>query len=246
MHGTARKPIDALLLRLGQHDKLSDSERQVLQAAFGPPESLTRGQDLISEGDEPEGSTLILEGMSFRYRTLEDGRRQIVSLHIPGDFVDLHSFMLKRMDHSVGALSDCTISRVSHDTLRAVTEDYPHLTRLLWLMTLVDNAIVREWLVGIGRRSATERMAHLICELQLRLRAVERNGENGFELPVTQADLGDMLGLSLVHTNRVLRYLREQRLVLWEGQRVRVLDRPGLERLAGFDDTYLHRVRRPR
>lgn len=246
MHGHAKKPIDALLLRLGQHDSLSIDERRALEAAFGPAERVPRGQDLISEGDEPPGSTLILDGMSFRYRTLSDGRRQIVSVHIPGDFVDLHSFMLKRMDHSVGALSDCLISRISHDSLRAITEEHPHLTRMLWLLTLIDNAIVREWLVGVGRRSAVERMAHLICELHLRLHAVERDGDDAFELPITQADLGDMLGLSVVHTNRVLRQLREQRLVLWSDHKVRILDRPGLEALADFDDVYLHRVHRPR
>lgn len=246
MHGTARKPVDALLLRLGQHDAISPDERRTLEAVFGPPEFVPKGEDLVTEGDEPPGSTLMLAGLSFRYRTLTDGRRQIVSLHIPGDFVDLHSFMLKRMDHSVGAISDCTISRVSHEALRAITEEHPHLTRLLWLMTLVDNAIVREWLVGVGRRSAVERMAHLVCELHLRLSAVTLDGDQSFELPITQAELGDMLGLSLVHTNRVLRQLRERRLVLWEGRRVRILDLPALQALADFDDVYLHRISRPR
>lgn len=246
MHGNAKKPIDALLLRLGQHDSLAAEEREILAAAFGPIEAVAKGRDIVTEGEQPAHSTVLIDGLASRYRTLSDGRRQIVALHIAGDFVDLHSFMLKRMDHSVGALSDCVVSRVPHKMLATITENQPHLTRLLWLLTLVDAAIGREWLVSMGRRSASERVAHLFCELHVRLLAVHRSSDDGFELPITQADLGDLLGLSPVHINRVLRQLRERRLVLWEGRRVRILDPEGLVALADFDDIYLHRAHRPR
>jgi CRP-like cAMP-binding protein len=150
------------------------------------------------------------------------------------------------MDHGVGTLSACVITRTPHQGLLRITESMPHLTRVLWLLTLIDGAIMREWIVGLGRRTATERMAHLLCEIHLRLRAAGRNGSDDFQLPITQLDFGDILGLSAVHTNRVLQQLRAMNLVTWEGSRVRLLNRQALADLGGFDPQYLHQRQEPR
>lgn len=239
-------PLDALFVRLQQHDKLGDAERAALSAALGPVETLPKGADLVREGDNPGSSTLLLEGLACRYRTLSDGRRQIVALHLPGDFVDLHAFVLKEMDHAVGAITTCRIARAPHPALERITEDHPHLTRLLWLLTLIDAAIMREWAVGLGRRTAVEHMAHLLCELDLRLRAIGQQHDDRLYFPVTQSDLGDMLGISPVHTNRVLQELRSRQLIHWEGDFIELLDRKALAEMADFGDLYLHLVRRPR
>jgi CRP-like cAMP-binding protein len=232
--------------RLEQHDILADDERAALRGIIGSPEEIHPGTDIVHEGERPNRSTLLLEGIAYRYRVMRDGRRQILALNLPGDVIDLHSFPLKVMDHSIGARSVCVVARFPHDELLRVTEAYPHLTRLLWLLTLIDGAIMREWAVGLGRRSASERMAHLICEFHLRLDAVGLDGNRSFALPISQGDLGDMLGLSVVHTNRTLQELRVAKLVSWEHGVITILDPDGLSRLADFDPTYLHLRKEPR
>lgn len=232
--------------RLEQHDALKPSEREALIDALGDPTSIAAGRDLVSEGDRPTQSTLMLEGLSCRYRTLSDGRRQILALHLPGDFVDLHGFTLKEMDHSVGALIPCVVVHAPHGKLERITEEFPHLTRLLWLLTLIDSAILREWAVGLGRRSAVERLAHLFCELYLRHESVGLANDDRLPFPIRQTDLGDMLGVTPVHTNRTLQELRRLGLIAFEGTNVHLRDREELARLADFNDLYLHRIRRPR
>jgi CRP-like cAMP-binding protein len=233
--------IAPFIRKLERRDVITHDERAALLGAAGQVEHFPAGSDLVTEGDRPTRSMLVAQGFTTRYRLLGDGTRQITAIHLPGDFVDLHSFLLKTMDHSVGALSACRVVTFPHVKLRAITERFPHLTRMLWLMTLLDSAIHREWIVAMGRRSALEQMAHLLCEIFTRLAVIglgDRDGE--LTLPINQAELGDTLGLSTVHVNRTLQQLRAERLISWQGQAVRVLDWDRLARIAGFDATYLH------
>ncbi|BCG83744.1 hypothetical protein MesoLj113b_72860 (plasmid) [Mesorhizobium sp. 113-3-3] len=140
------------------------------------------GQDLVSEGSRPIYSTLLVEGLAARYKVLENGGRQFTSLQVPGDFVDLHAFLLKTMDHGIVALSLCRVMFADHTKLRVITEKAPHLGRLLWLDTLVDAAIHREWIVAMGRRSKVSHLAHLICELFIRLQVVGHTNGTSFNL----------------------------------------------------------------
>lgn len=235
-----------LYARLGWRDTLTDEERRALLHIANPPKVYPAGADVVREGDRVTRSTLIVDGFATRYRMLQDGERQITNIHVSGDFVDLHSFLLKVMDHSVGALSDCTMVTFEHDGLREVTREYPHLTRMLWLSTLLDSAINREWIVGLGRLSAFARLAHLICELYVRLQVVGRAGSNSLTIPITQTELGDALGISSVHVNRVLQEMRERNLVVWKGARIDILDWDNLAAAAEFDLRYLHLEREPR
>jgi CRP-like cAMP-binding protein len=203
------------------------------------------GADLVREGARPDTSMLVVDGFTTRYRDAADGSRQITAIHIPGDFVDLHSLLLREMDHSVGALSACRVVRFPHTKLRALTETHPHLTRLLWLMTLIDSSIHREWLAAAAQ-PAPEQIAHLICELYVRLEITGLITKHSFPLPLTQTELGEALGLSAVHVNRSLQQLRAEGLFTWQNQVVTVLDWEALERRAAFDDRYLHLVREPR
>jgi CRP-like cAMP-binding protein len=182
---------------------------------------------------------LLVKGFAARYKVLQSGKRQITAIHVAGDFVDLHGFLLKKMDHAIVALTPCTIATVAHDTLREITERHPHLARLLWLSTLIDSAIHREWLVAMGRRSAREHMAHLFCELYLRLQLVGLTKDNSYEMPITQAELGDTLGISTVHVNRVVQELRGDGLITWRGNRLTVDDWDRLQEVAEFTPTYL-------
>ncbi len=232
--------LDSFFRKLEQRDALTTSEHEALRAAAGQEADYPANTDLVSEGDRPEVSTLVVSGYTMRYRVLSNGQRQITAIHIPGDFVDLHSFVLKTMDHSVGALSDCHVVRFPHSGLTEITERYPHLTRVLWLMTLLDSAIHREWLVAMGRRSAGGQLSHLVCELYIRLGIVGLAHDGSFTLPLTQIELGDALGLSAVHVNRVLQELRAENLLTWQNQTVHILDWPRLQERAEFDPSYLH------
>ncbi len=233
--------VNPLILKLERRDRLSDEEKSVLENVCSPPRLVGPQQDFIREGDRPSVSTLLLSGVCGRYNDVADGGRQITALHIAGDFVDLHSFLLHRMDHGVVAITECQVTTVSHDTLRMITERFPHLTRLLWLNTLIDAAIHRRWLVAMGRLSSLAQLAHLICELWTRFEAVGlTEGEASFDLPLTQSHIGDVLGISLVHVNRVVQQLRREGLIVWNGRRLTIVDMDQLTALAEFVPDYLY------
>lgn len=237
---------NVLVQKLAIRDTISADERRVLDRAIVRVREVPRDQDIVRDGARVNESVLLLDGMAARYKMLGGGRRQISAIHVAGDFVDLHSFLIKVMDHGVTALTTCTVALVPHETLKEITETSPHLTRMLWLSTLIDAAVYREWITNMGQRAALERAAHLLCEIFVRLRAVDRTDGMSFRLPLTQAGLGDALGLSLVHVNRVVQGLRAQGLVSWEGRIVTILDWRRLQEVAEFDPGYLHLDPEPR
>lgn len=218
---------------------LTEAEARALDEAVSHRIEVEADVELVRQDEISHQSLLLEQGWACRYGALPDGRRQILALHVSGDFVDLQSFPLKRMDHTVATLSRCRIAVYPHENLRQLSETMPHLTRLLWMATLIDAAILRQWLLGAGQRSALERAAHLICELFTRLDVVGAAPDGLFSLPLTQAELGDALGVSQVHANRVVGELRSRGLVTWRDETVRILDWPGLQALAEFDPTYL-------
>lgn len=247
MRTDASAPLTASLVRkIEARDDLNDEERTILEQMFTEARLVKAGDDIVREGDRPQQSTLVVGGVAARYKVLREGERQITALHLAGDFVDLHSFLLKEMDHGVTAISQCRVATVPHGTLATLSVSQPHLTRLFWFLTLLDGAMHREWLVAMGRRPALGQLAHLLCELKMRLSVVGAVDNNSFVMPITQVDLSDILGLSSVHVNRVLQELRGENLITWKGINVAILDWEGLKRRAEFDDRYLHMVKEPR
>jgi CRP-like cAMP-binding protein len=243
----SQQPLHALLARkLQSYDVVSEQELRVLEQAIRGTKSFAAGQDLVSIDDRPPDSSILIEGWAARSKTLEDGARQITSIHIPGDFVDLHGFLLHKLDHSVVALTPCRVAAVPHENLRWISEQHPHLTRLLWLNTLVDAAIHRNWMVAMGRLPAASRMAQLICELYVRLDAVDLANDYEFEFPLTQPVVADALGLSLVHVARTLREIRGEKLISWRTRTVKILDWDRLVEFSQFDPTYLSLMQEPR
>ena len=239
-------PLHALVTSLSLRDEIDLEEAALLDGLSFRRRQLRKGEELVAQHSRPTESCVVLSGATAREVLLDDGKRQITALHIPGDFVDLHAFLLKVMDHSVVALTDCEAAYVPHRDLLRVMERSPHLGRLLWLSTVVDGAIQRAWITSAGRRSATAHFGHLICELYLRLEAVGLASEGRFEFPVPQNELADALGFSLVHVNRTLQDLRATGLVSWKGSAVSILDFDGLARMSQFDPTYLNLIRMPR
>lgn len=236
---------DLLAKKLRGFDRLAEDEVDVLRNAIGGTRSYEANWDLVAPGESPVFSTLLISGWAARYKNLEDGSRQITAIHVAGDFVDLHSFLLRPMDHGVTALSACMVAMVPHEKLQQITERYPHLTRVLWLSTLVDAALHREWLVAMGRLPTVARLAHLICELYVRLDTVGLIENKSFEFPVTQGTIADMLGLSIVHVNRAVQDIRSRGFLTWTNKIIQILDWEGLKSFARFDPSYLHQVRRP-
>lgn len=206
---------------------------------------MAAGSLIIRPGDRPVHSTFLVSGLCARYSLTVAGERQFTEISVPGDFIDLHSLLMKQMDHGIMALSDCVVAPAQHGDLRRLTELHPHLTRLLWLETVIDGAIHRQWLVAMGRQNAASRLAHLICELYLRLEAGGQAEDHHFTVPLTQTVLGDILGLTPVHVNRVMMELRHQGLIEWKGAQVVILDWDRLATFAEFDPIYLRLRRDP-
>ena len=161
------------------------------------------------------------------------------ALHVPGDFVDLHGFVLAGLEHTILAMGPTEVEFVSHDQLREITNDWPHLTRLFWMSTTIDAAIHRQWLVAMASLRSSAHLAHLLCEIYTRLSAVGAARDHRFTLPLLQRDLASILGYSPIHVNRAVRELRERGLIRWSGTEVEILDWPGLVALAQFTPDYL-------
>jgi CRP-like cAMP-binding protein len=238
--------VDKLLLKLRLRDDVAAEEEQALRAIVEPPVRMASRSVVVREGVPLDRSALLVDGILGRSKDMRDGQRQITELHVPGDFADLHSLTLKRLDQDVIALTDCWISWVPHGALQGITEKLPHLGRLLWLLTNMDAALHRAWTVSLGRRAAPARLAHLLCEMQVRLSVVGMADEHGYIFPITQIDLAECLGLTAVHVNRVLRELREQRLVTFRGGQVSIDDLERLRMFAEFTPDYLFLEKRPR
>lgn len=232
--------IEKLLLKLRERDRLSQPEEAALRAVISDVVEVPAKQTISRRGEPVDKSILLISGMMCRYKDLRNGQRQITALHVPGDFLDLHGFTLKRLDHDIMSLCPSRIAYAPHDKLTEITADFPHLTRLLWFSTNLDAAMHREWELSLGQRSGVARAAHLFCELYERLKIVGMVQGNEFDLPINQTELGECLGLTVVHTNRVLRELRQQGLARFSRGRVVIDDMEGLRSAAEFDPLYLY------
>jgi CRP-like cAMP-binding protein len=228
-----------LITKLEGVASLSGEERRVLAEAALRTRTLGPDQDVVREGEATSECHLILDGVLCRYKLLPEGRRQIIGFQIPGDLCDLTGFVLGRMDHSVATLTETKLAVISHKRIQDITEQYPHLARALWQETIIDASISREWLANIGRRSAYQRIAHLLCEMGSRLEAVGRAQNGTFEWPITQAEVADAMGLSHVHVNRVLKQLRAEALIELKERAVVVRDWERLQKIGEFRPDYL-------
>jgi CRP-like cAMP-binding protein len=223
--------IERHLLKLRARDIVSPEEEQAIRDSIGEVRSLSADEIIVHAGRLMTFSVMLLDGLMCRYKDLSDGQRQITELHVAGDFADLHSFTLKRLDHSVMTLTPCRVALVPHEKLEQITERYPHLTRLYWFTTNMDAAIHREWEVSLGRRTALSRIATLFCEIKIRLEIVGLTDGLSYDFDLTQTDLAECVGLTPIHVNRTLKELRE---------RVTIHDWDGLARVAEFDPAYLY------
>ena len=198
------------------------------------------GDEIAREGDEPTECCLLIEGFLQRHSTLSTGERQMLSIHVAGDIPDLQGLHLRMMDHTLSSIGASTVALISHGDMLTVLQKTPRLVTLFWRDSLIDAAVARAWIKVLGRHSAHDRFAHLLCEIYLRLDVVGLTDENSCALPLTQIQLGEALGISDVHLNRTLQKLRAEGLVEFKKRRLTILDWEGLKEAAEFDPAYLN------
>lgn len=232
---------DHLRLKLEHYVRLSADDRRILSAmSQANVRQVPARRDIVREGEHPGFVNLILDGWAMRHKMLEDGRRQILAFLIPGDLFDLDLFVLKEMDHSIGALTPVTIAQIPGETFDEIEATRTRLHQALNWDLLVQLAIQREWTVSLGQRSAIERISHLVCELFERLKAVGLCRNGTCHIPITQTDLSEATGITPVHVNRTVQELRSQGLIEWKGREIHVPDMEALNRIAMFNANYLH------
>lgn len=233
---------ELLVRKLEQFGSLSPTEKLAVVAARSAVRHVGSGQDLVREGDQPSRCQLLLEGFACCYKLLETGQRQIIAFYIPGDVCDLTHVLLGRMDHSIGTLTPAKVAVIPHAVILDWTKRYPGLGQTLWRATLADAAMSREWIVNVGRRTAYQRTAHLLCELVLRMRSAGLTDGFVCDLPITQVELADALGLTPVHVNRTLQGLRSEGLIEIGNGILNVRSWSELKQAGGFDPAYLHQT----
>ncbi|CAA2099330.1 Nitrogen fixation regulation protein FixK [Methylobacterium bullatum] len=226
--------------KLEGYEALTDQDRRALDKLVPRVRQVGPRVDLITEGEAPENVHLILDGFACRYKVLPDGQRQIMADLIPGDFCDLNVFILDQMDHNIGTISQCQVVDIPRRSIDEITAKHPNITRAFWWCALVDEAVLREWLVNIGGRAPNQRIALIMCELLMRLEAVGQVSDNSFTFPFTQNDLADSMGLSNVHVNRTIRELKTLGLISLKQRILTIHDADRLKAYCKFTPNYLH------
>lgn len=233
-----------LIAKLETRAPISDEDREALYDLYSDAREMGARRNIIREGDRPDHVHLMIDGWGARYKLLPDGARQITAFLIPGDFCDVHVTILGEMDHGITTLTKSRVAYIPRGKMDALTER-PSLIKAFWWATLVDESVLRNWIVNIGRRDAYEAIGHLICELYVRMKNVGLVEDRSYDLPLTQEEIGDALGLTAVHVNRVLQRLRSEDLISFRRGLLIIHDYERLEKASGFNANYLH-IERPK
>jgi CRP-like cAMP-binding protein len=232
--------VSVHLKKLRKHVTLNAQEEQIVRSLVSEVRKFAPDQVAVRAGEPLNSSMMLLSGWMARVKDLPSGERQVTELHVAGDFTDIHSFTLKCLDHDVVTMSECSVGIVPHERIREMTETHPRLGRIYWFLTNLDAAIQREWALSLGQRSAISRMAHLFCEMYERLQVVGLASGQRYDIPLTQRELSECLGLTVVHANRTIQELRRRGLIELENRVLIIRDRKALDHVAQFDDSYLY------
>jgi CRP-like cAMP-binding protein len=230
----------ALIRRLRISSAIADEDVKEIEELPIVVRQFPAETPVVRDGERATNCCLIADGFCARSKTIASGKRQILSIHIPGEIPDLMSLFLHVMDHDLATLTPATLGLISHETLQRLHRRRPVVAEMFWRDTLIDAAMFREWLVNVGQRPAPARLAHVMLELRERLRIIGRQDGNNFEMPLTQEQIGEALGITAVHANRIIKQLRQEGIVELHRGRVTVLDERKFLELADFDGRYLH------
>ncbi len=232
--------IEHIVGRFSLRVELPSEAREKIAGLVVKIRTLEPSTYLLREGQRPLRCAFIIDGFAYRQKLTPNGEREIVSILMPGEFIDMQNLFLDESDHDIQALTRVTVAEIAIPALRDLAQTYPAVNQALWIDALIEASIHREWLLNIGRRNAKTRMAHLLCEFCVRLRTSAVGMTRAYELPMTQEQLGDALGLTPVHVNRVLKSLEADGLIIRKKRQVNVLDWPALRDAAEFNERYLH------
>lgn len=232
--------FEKMVRRLERRSPLDQADRQTLLGLPHSVRKLSANAHIVRDGDTPDFVTLLLSGFAYRYKLTGEGGRQIMSFHCASEFLDLQNGFLGVADHSVQMLTEGELAVVQRGAIEALALHRPAVARALWIDTLIDASIFREWVVNVGRRDSRSRVAHLLCEFSLRLEEAGLAGNHRYELPMTQEQLADAVGLTSVHVNRVLKQLGEEGLISRHRRSIVIEDWTSMCRAGDFNDRYLH------
>lgn len=236
IHPTFQKMIH----RLERRSPLSPADREALLGLPHTVRKLSASAHIVRDGDRPDFCSLLLFGFAYRYKITGEGGRQIISIHCAAEFLDLQNSLLGAADHSVQMLTEGELAFIPPAAVEELALNRPAIARALWIDTLIDASIFREWVVNVGRRDSRARVAHLLCEFSLRLEAAGLAKNHQYELPMTQEQLADAVGLTSVHVNRVLKQLGEEGLISRDRRSVMILDWKRMREAGDFNERYLH------
>ncbi|WP_375270182.1 Crp/Fnr family transcriptional regulator [Sphingomonas sp.] len=227
----------ALLTKMASLVTLTDEDRRALEALSIDEVPVARRRALLTQGARPDHFHVLLSGWAARYEVRADGSRRITGFMLPGDFCGIHAICHASMDHAIIAITDCVVGRLDAAAVDAVAARQPAINQAIWRAKLIDEAVLRKWL--LFSTDAYQSVAHLLCELYVRASTVGLAARGRCRLPLTQEEIGDALGITAVHTNRVIQRLRNERVIDLSQHELTVLDAPALTRAAAFDRSYL-------
>ena len=233
-------PLDLLLRKFETHSRLEAEDREAVLALPYTIKKLEAQSYILREGDAPEGCAVLISGFAYRQKLTGDGSRQIVALHIPGEPLDYQNLFLDVADHNVQTLSRATLAMIPRAELQKLVRSRAAIGHAILVTILVEASIFREWVLNIGRRDARSRLAHVLCEFAIRLEAQGLADENGYELPMTQEQLADTLGLTPVHVNRTIMALESEGYIARDKRRIRFPDWRRMRDIGDFNQRYLH------
>ena len=236
----ARSPGDAVVRKLRQFIKTEETDGPALARLCAHRRDVAAHSDIIEEGQRATAFYIVHDGWTCSYRNLENGQRQVTAFFLPGDICHLDFLVLDRMDHSLGAICSTVLSEVKEKAFRNFASNHPHLERAFRWEAAVTAAIQREWTANLAQRGAMERTAHLLCELFLRMDRVGLTEGNSCEIPLTQTDIADALGMTPIHVNRMLQQMRGQGLIALKNHILTIVELETLQKVGGFDAGYLH------
>jgi CRP-like cAMP-binding protein len=233
------RPYSRLLFRLERLNRLSAVDRQRIVDLPLKLANYPADREIVSCGYSTSRCTVVLDGFLYSHKPVAGSRRQITSFFVPGDIVDLPTLYLPKVDHTIATLGPAVLAFVPHAALKEVLDESSALTQAFWRETLVQASIFQEWVVNLGRRDAFARLAHIVCELTVRLQSVGLARDLSFSIPWTQMDVADACGISNVHANRVIQELRHLELLEWDSRRLNIRNWAALVRVGDFNDDYL-------
>ena len=233
-------PLAPMVRKLSLWTELTPADVEEIYKLPYQLRKLDAGQYLVWDGDTPQNSCLLLSGFAYRHKHAGGGGRQILSIHMEGDLVDLQNSLLGTADHNVQMLTAGEVALIPVNAIRAVAFDFPAVGMAMWYETLVEGSIFREWVLNIGRRDARTRIAHLLCEFALRMEVAELGAPKSYELPISQEQLADAVALTSVHVNRMLMKLEESKLISRTKRKITILDWKEMISVADFHPRYLH------